>query len=114
MPDWSEKVDVIHRAVAKNWPTYGTEDLHFLSLALCGEAGELANLVKKEWRGDVDDENRVRWKNKVASELADIRIYLELLAKAAGIDLDEAVETKIEELLVRWPHAAEAVAKISK
>jgi hypothetical protein len=43
--------------------------IHFLALAIAGEAGELANLVKKKWQGgDVVDDQSMR------QELADSRI----------------------------------------
>lgn len=59
--------------------------------ALAGEVGEAANLVKKVRRGDFTlDEAR----EKIADELADVVIYVDLLAKAARIDLASAVERK--------------------
>ena len=62
--------------------------------ALCGEAGELANLLKKVRRGDVTlDEARPA----IAKELADNVIYLDIIAKQAGIDLGRAVTQKFNE-----------------
>ncbi|TXH55716.1 MAG: DUF5131 family protein [Desulfurellales bacterium] len=94
---WQETVWAIHNRVVKAWPVGSPEDQRFIALALVGEAGEMANLVKKDWRGDrpLDAE--------FAEELADIRIYLELLARVSGIDLDTACAAKIPELLRRWP-----------
>ena len=68
-------------------------DTRFLALALCGEAGELANLIKKGWRGYVGD-----FKPAIQKELADVRIYLHLLATALQVDLDEAVNEKLPEI----------------
>lgn len=61
------------------------------SNAACGEAGEMANIVKKIDRGDFPLE-QVR--EKLAHEIADVIIYCDLLAQAAGIELGEAVRKK--------------------
>lgn len=74
------------------FPAYSNQDERFLSLALCGEAGELANIIKKRWRDGVDMTEEAR------NEIADIRVYLELLAKCFGIEGDKLahqVETKL-------------------
>jgi NTP pyrophosphatase (non-canonical NTP hydrolase) len=73
------------------FPAYSSTDERFLALALCGEVGELANMIKKRWRDGVDLSYEIR------EELADIRVYLELLAKCFGIEgekLDEEVKMK--------------------
>lgn len=75
---------------------YSNNDERFLALALCGEAGELANLIKKRWRGGVDLSEEVR------DEIADVRVYLELLAKCFGIEgpkLDARVEAKLAKVV---------------
>ena len=56
--------------------------------AIVGELGEYANLRKKVERGDFTLANV---KKKLASELADVIIYLDLLAYRLDIDLGEAV-----------------------
>jgi NTP pyrophosphatase (non-canonical NTP hydrolase) len=104
---WKAAVAAIHTTVIKAWPAWGPEDRRFLALALAGEVGEVANLVKKDWRGDtlpalVAD---------VTEELADCRIYLELLAGCFGVDLDAACERIVQEKLIpRWPQAKPAIA----
>lgn len=98
---WQSQIDHIHRTVVKAWKPYSQEDTRFLALALCGEVGELANIIKKHWRGDYPVEPLVL----IEPELADIRIYLELLAKAFSVNLDEACEKKLPELYKRWPGA---------
>lgn len=96
---WQTDVRHIHERVVKAWPPYSETDARFLTLALAGEVGELANLIKKRWRGDWTSPDAVR------DELADVRIYLELLALALGVDLDDAVEDKLPALYDRWPEA---------
>lgn len=74
------------------FPAYSNSDERFLALALCGEAGELANCIKKRWRDGADLSEEIK------DEIADIRVYLELLAKCFDIEgekLDQRVEQKL-------------------
>lgn len=61
--------------------------------ALAGEVGEAANLIKKYRRGDYEPGDH-EFYNQLASELADVQIYLDLLARDAGIDLGVATVEK--------------------
>ena len=62
------------------------EDQRFAALALAGEAGELANFVKKEWRDGFD--------HSVArkAEIADCMAYTLLNAHLAGMTVTELLE----------------------
>lgn len=80
------------------FPVHLEHNERFLSLALCGEAGELANMIKKRWRDGVD------LSEEVMDEIADIRVYLELIAKLFGISgdkLDERVTSKLKRVAAR-------------
>jgi NTP pyrophosphatase (non-canonical NTP hydrolase) len=66
--------------------------------AFSGEAGEYANIRKKFERGDIDE---ATFKYLAAKELADIQIYLDLLAFRLGIDLGQAVVSKFNEVSLR-------------
>ena len=78
------------------FPAYSNTDERFLALALCGEAGELANMIKKRWRDGADLSEEVK------DEIADIRVYLELLAKCFNIEgekLDQRVQEKLAKVV---------------
>jgi len=61
------------------------------SNAVCGELGELANLIKKVERGDFSLEEK---RGEIGDEIADVLIYLDILAFRAGVDLSEATIRK--------------------
>ncbi len=89
-----EKAAKIHQEYVRRAQEKGelkTEDevVRFLALAICGEAGELANLIKKMWRGDGIKAGEIR------DEIADIQIYLRHLATHLGIDIDAACHSKL-------------------
>lgn len=64
----------------------------FFSLELCGEAGELANLEKKVWKGrSIDSADFI-------DETADVCIALLNYANSRGIDLATAVEAKMAKI----------------
>lgn len=97
---------LLHEKMTKHlFPSFSSEDERFLSLALCGEAGELANMIKKRWRDGADLSNEIK------DELADIRVYLELLAKCFGIEgskLDDRVRSKLEKVVKKHKARLEA------
>ena len=101
---WQEHVVHIHNIIIKRWPAWREEDKRFLALALAGEVGELLNLIKKDWRGDNGNRN-----GEIAGELADVRIYLELLARCYGYDLDDLCRQKLTILYQRWPECLTGV-----
>jgi NTP pyrophosphatase (non-canonical NTP hydrolase) len=54
-------------------------DIRFLALGLAGEAGELANFVKKRWRdGDSHESD-------ITAEIADVCAYAFMLAQKFGL-----------------------------
>jgi NTP pyrophosphatase (non-canonical NTP hydrolase) len=64
----------------------------FFCLELCGEAGELANLEKKLWKGkEISLED-------VESEVADVYIALHNYANARGISLEKVVAEKLAKI----------------
>lgn len=65
------------------------------SNAVAGEVGEAANIIKKIERGDLTEEEA---RPLLAKELADVQIYLDLLAARAGVDLGRATRHKFNEV----------------
>lgn len=76
------------------------------SNALCGEAGEAANVVKKLRRSECGargalDPDRPALLVALAEEVADVATYLDLLAAYYGIDLGRAVAEKFNRVSER-------------
>lgn len=77
-------IDVHKRHATPNVGEHGSKmDICFLALAMAGEAGEAANVVKKAWRDGVEVD-----REKLAEEIAGTACYLVGLASAIGLDLD--------------------------
>jgi NTP pyrophosphatase (non-canonical NTP hydrolase) len=70
-----------------------SKSLSYLVLCLCGESGELANIVKKIERGDKSVEQDF---DALESEVADIFIYLLCIVDTLRIDLYQVYKTKRE------------------
>ena len=66
-------------------------DQRFVALSLAGEAGEVANLVKKDWRGDPrtdgSDPGRSLCDAKLATELDNVFAYWAVLCRVSGLRL---------------------------
>jgi NTP pyrophosphatase (non-canonical NTP hydrolase) len=99
-------------------PAKVEERLRFFALAICGEAGELANFVKKEWRGDLKGKGRTAkqvWKGKCVSEAADVgaytMMYLDLLT---GGHLGEEVFKKFMEVETRANYQAALRKRVAR
>jgi NTP pyrophosphatase (non-canonical NTP hydrolase) len=78
-------------------------------LGLAGEAGEVADLIKKwAFHGHpMDDE-------KLKKELGDVLWYIAGVATAAGITLEEVATANIAKLLARYPDGFSSKASIER
>lgn len=81
---------------------YPNADNNFIypTLGLAGEAGEVAEKIKKVIRdkeGVVDDEK----KKEIEKELGDVLWYVSQLASELGLSLEEVAEKNIEKLYSR-------------
>lgn len=70
------------------------ESISYCSLSLCGEAGEVANKVKKILRGDTP--LTLGEKHKLAKELSGAFWYLSMLSLELGYTLEELAKLNIE------------------
>jgi NTP pyrophosphatase (non-canonical NTP hydrolase) len=74
--------------------------LTYVSLGLAGEAGEIANKVKKILRddaGEVTEEKR----RLIAGELGDVLWYVAQVATQLDIDLEEIAQDNLDKLAGR-------------
>ena len=79
------------------------------SLALAGEAGELANRTKKVFiHGHPYDQD------KVVEELGDILWYVAVYAHDIGVDLQELAVRNIDKLEKRYPDGFSSEASIRR
>jgi NTP pyrophosphatase (non-canonical NTP hydrolase) len=67
-------------------------------LGLCGEAGEVANIIKKAaWHGQPAD------REKLADEMGDCLWYLADLASHYGLTLRDIAQRNVDKLQARYP-----------
>ena len=73
------------------------DSIEYLALALCGEAGEVANKIKKILR---DQDGAVFAPDCIAlaHELGDVMWYLSVLAQKLGFTLSNIAEFNIEKI----------------
>lgn len=79
----------LHHRFVRNYEPGSLEDERFLALALAGEAGEVANFVKKQWRGDRVDRAQLR------KELDNVFAYWCLPVRCAGFDVGSVVQAAL-------------------
>jgi NTP pyrophosphatase (non-canonical NTP hydrolase) len=102
-------ISAINRRRARRWHPRGLEDWSVLEWAgaMAGEAGEAANAAKKvrrleqrlrQRKGPVDMADAIR---KLAGEVADTYLYLDLLCARVGIDFRAAIVEKFNEVSER-------------
>ena len=79
------------------------------ALGLCGESGEVADLVKKHrFQGhDIDVEH-------IAKELGDVAWYLAVTADALGYDLETIFQMNIDKLRARYPDGFDPELSINR
>jgi NTP pyrophosphatase (non-canonical NTP hydrolase) len=78
---------------SRRWFPQTSESVALTVLALCGEAGEVANVIKKIERGSCDFKDpKVRY--DLNMEVADVFTYLVLLAGQLGVDLIQLYKLK--------------------
>ncbi|TKK86840.1 nucleotide pyrophosphohydrolase [Herbidospora galbida] len=90
-------------AAARDWESFHTPKN--LAMALAGEAGEL--LAEFQWLTPEESASLGEEElGRVRSEMADVATYLIRLADILGVDLIDAIHTKMTEVEIRYPPKA--------
>ncbi len=91
-----------HFAEERDWRQFHSPKN--LTMALCGEAGELSEQF--QWLSEEDSKNlNEKRLAAVKDEIADIQLYLILLADSLGVDIAEESARKIEANALKYPVA---------
>lgn len=91
-----------YQSAAKQTALYPNrlKNLEYPTLGLAGEAGEVANVVKKiqrDFGGEITDETRAKLKD----ELGDVLWYIAACADELGLTLEEIARFNVEKLSAR-------------
>lgn len=79
------------------------------ALGLCGEAGEVADYIKKAiYQGHVMKTDRL------VEEIGDVLWYAALLAEAAGVGLDEVAQANVDKLWKRFPEGFDSDRSVNR
>jgi len=77
------------------------------ALGLCGESGEVADVVKKHlFQGHELD------RDKIIKELGDVCWYIAIMAEGLGVDLETVMQMNVDKLMKRYPEGFEAEKSI--
>lgn len=89
--------------------TAGCQSIAVLALGVAGEAGEVADLVKK-----VVGHSHPLDQDKITKELGDVLWYVATLAHAIGVSLSRVAEVNVEKLKARYPDGFSAERSINR
>lgn len=104
----------LHAFISKNNPTQATtygmfvlvlaKDMGSLvlnkahaALGVCGEAGELADAVKKEWAYNTPEDRK-----NIIEELGDLNFYMTMIQQYYGISDEQIINHNVEKLGIRY------------
>ena len=77
------------------WRKTPIDNITICALGVSGEAGEVADMIKKIVRGDSSLDDK---KEDLKKELGDVLWYLSQLAQDLGIDFNDVAQANIEKL----------------
>ena len=78
--------------------TAGDSSYAILGLGIAGEAGEVADLVKKHL-----GHGHTLEVHKLVKELGDVLWYVAMLAREAGVPLSDVARVNVKKLQARYP-----------
>ena len=85
-----------YQKLARSTAVYPVQDkIVYPTLGLCGEAGEVADKIKKTIRGDSTLEQAT---GSIADELGDVLWYLAILADDLGVPLEDIAHWNVDKL----------------
>ena len=85
-----------YQKLARSTAVYPVQDkIVYPTLGLCGEAGEVADKIKKTIRGDSTLDEVT---GNIADELGDVLWYLAILADDLGVDLEDIAKWNVDKL----------------
>ncbi len=105
MPLTFQGLRIVSSSRCEKWHGDKPWSLSDWGVAMAGEAGETCNVIKKLNRirdgivGNIGEEEEFR--AQLGEEIADTVIYLDLLANAAGINLESAIINKFNKVSIK-------------
>lgn len=92
-------INEYQKRVQDTWIT-NEFDLERFILGICGESGEIAELFKKIYRGDYDNQTELI-KEKLEKEIGDVIYYLAQLCNYHDLVLEDILQKNIDKLAKR-------------
>ena len=89
--------------------SYKPENLALGAMGIAGEAGEVADYIKK-----ILFHNHKLSTEKLALELGDVLWYITYLSSVIGYDLNQIAELNLEKLKKRYPEGWDAEKSINR
>lgn len=102
-------IETLNKYQVEALRTMGSSNLPILALGIAGEAGEVADLVKKEL-----GHGHPRNPERMAKELGDVLWYIATLADNYGYSLAEVATMNIDKLKARYPGGFTEEASINR
>jgi len=106
--DFNEYQELAHRTSGNDDSTL-KEAISMAALGLNGEAGEIADYIKKY----IYHGHRLEWK-KLKEEAGDVLWYIAELCTVAGHSLEEVAEYNITKLKARYPEGFSTERSINR
>lgn len=91
-----------NRRRQQEWPGNEQADVAFRAIEVAGEAGEVAEAVKKFLRAERGIKGSTATKDDVAHELGDLLVSIDLLADSLGINLNDALRNTFNDTSERY------------